>query len=67
MFTLAWNRLIRNQIKTSRPVHFKKLYYNKNELKFLFSYFGASEGFTKVFKAFINPFEVPQSSVKIKI
>ena len=28
---------------------------------------GASEGFMKAFKACINPFEVPQRSVKINI
>ena len=28
---------------------------------------GASKGFMKALKAFINPFEVPQRSVKIKI
>ena len=36
--------------------------------KFIFPlFFGALKGFMKTFKAFIEPFEAPQRSVKIKI
>ena len=33
----------------------------------MFTHYGASEGFIKVLKALIKPFEAPQRSVKIKI
>ena len=40
----------------------------KIKLNFYFHTFrGASKGFMKAFKAFIKPFEVPQSSVNIKV
>ena len=53
-------------LSPERPVHFWKLYWNKNRVKFLFSYFFLVP-LCGAFKAFIKPFEVPQRSVKIKI
>ena len=41
-------------------MHFRKLYQNKIQFKFLFSHL------FEAFEAFIKPFEAPQRSVKIK-
>ena len=58
-----------SELNLSRPVHFRKLYQNKNELKILFSHFFVvpQKGFMRAFKAFIKPLEAPQRSAKIKI
>ena len=54
--------LIMGLINLFRPVHFWRLYWSKNWVKFLFSYF-----FVVPQKAFIKPFEAPQRSMKVKM
>ena len=52
---------VATSLNSSCPVHFRKLYSNKNWLKLLFSHF-----FAVPQKVLIKLFEAPQRSVKIK-
>ena len=55
------------ELNPSHPVHFRKLYQNKNLNFYFHTSCGSSKGFMKALKAFIKPLQASQRNVKIKI